>query len=455
MRPFPQLITRREALKFGAGAVASAALSSAAPTFGAEPRPVKVADDACHHAGVGSVDITPSEPVILAGSPTRLKSQAVSSRLYAKALVLATDQQKIAIVTLDTLKYPVECVERARRQIEQTTGIPAGNVIICASHTHRGPLWPYYKDQLVTPIAEAVALAARDLTPCTFATARGKVDDVSQCRRVLKDGQTWNRWQLPAADQNKYPAESLFDPGLDVLAVLGKDGRYKAIVYNFACHAANTRDLAVSADFPGDTQQYVQKQLGYDMPALFLTGACGDVNPVPREQRTLFGEKLGGELMRCLGQLEPIAKPSLALESRELPMPGREHPEFKAAEVAQRWPAQLEHYHTAYAEMKKREKPAYRFFITGIRLGDDFAIVTNPDELFSEIGMSIKQHSPFKHTMVAEQTNGAHGYVPTAKAFAGGSYETWFGEHSYLTTHAGEIVEKESLEILKRLKGAE
>jgi hypothetical protein len=42
--------------------------------------------------------------------------------------------------------------------------------------------------------------------------------------------------------------------------------------------------------------------------------------------------------------------------------------------------------------------------------------------------------------------------VPTAKAFAGGGYETWFGEHSYLTTRACEIIEKESLEILSRLK---
>ncbi len=407
------------------------------------------------HAGAGVVDITPTEPVILAGSPTRLKSEAVGTRLYAKALVLATDKQKVAIVTLDTLKYPVECVERARQKVGQTTGIPASNVIICASHTHRGPLWSYYKDQLVTPIAEAVALAVRDLAPCRLATARGKAEGVSECRRVIKDGQAWNRWQLPPAEQNKYPAEGPSDPVLDVLAVLGKDGRYKAFVYNFACHAANSRDLTVSADFPGDTQQYVQQHLGYDVPALFLTGACGDVNPVPGEQRALFGEKLGGELMRCLGQLEPIAKPTLALERRELHMPGREQPEFKEAEVAQRWPGQLEHYRTAYTEMKKRERPTYRFFITGIRLGDAFAIVTNPAELFCEIGLSIKQHSPFKHTMVAEQTNGAHGYVPTAKAFAGGSYETWFGEHSYLTTRAGEIVEKESLDILKNLKHAE
>ena len=405
-------------------------------------------------AGVGSVDITPTEPVVLAGSPTQLKSTSVSTRLYVKALVLSAGGQKVAIVTLDTLKYPVEHVVRARQQIEKTTGIPASNVIICASHTHRGPLWPYYKDQLVTPIAKAVALAARDLTPCRLGTSKGRAEGVSECRRVIKDGKAWNRWQLAPEEADKYPAEGSADPEFDVLAVIGKDEKYKAVVYNFACHAANTRDLTVSADYPGDVQKYVQEHLGYEVPTLFLTGACGDVNPVYSVRRDLFGEKLGEEIIRCLGQLESIAKPSLSVESREIQMPGREHPELKEADIALKWPGRLEHYKTAFNDKKKREKPSYQFFFTGIRIGDDFAIVTNPDELFCGIGMSIKKQSPFKHTMVAEQTNGAHGYVPTAKAFEGGSYETWFGEHSYLTTKAGEIIERESLDILTHLKNS-
>jgi hypothetical protein len=316
-------------------------------------------------------------------------------------------------------------------------------------------LWSYYKDQLVTPIAEAVALAARDLTPCRLGTAKGKAMGVSECRRVIKDGHAWNRWQLAPGEADKYPAESPADPEFDVLAVIGKDGRYKAIVYNFACHAANTRASVISADYPGEVQQFVQKHLGYEVSTLFLTGACGDVNPIYSVKRELLGDKLGGEIIRCLGQLDPIAKPTLAVESREMQMPGREHPELKEAEIARNWPTQLEHYRKTFADMKHREKPNYPFFLTGIRIGDDFAIVTNPDELFCGIGMSIKKQSPFKHTMVAEQTNGAHGYVPTAKAFAGGSYETWFGEHSYLTTRAGEIIEKESLDILNRLRRAE
>jgi hypothetical protein len=150
-----------------------------------------------------------------------------------------------------------------------------------------------------------------------------------------------------------------------------------------------------------------------------------------------------------------VAQPTLAIEAREFQMPGREHPEFREAEVARNWSGQLEHYRKAYTSMKAREKPSYLYFITGIRIGPDFAIITNANELFCSIAMDIKKQSPFKYTMTAEQTNGAHGYVPSARGFEGGSYETWFGEHSYLTTQAADIIEKESLEVLGRLRAQE
>ena len=404
------------------------------------------------HAGVGCVDITPDEAVVLAGSPSPSKSSAVSTRLQVKALVFSEGSQKVAIVTIDTLKYPVEHVLRARQRIEKTTGIPASNVILTASHTHRGPLWSYYKDQLVTPIAEAVKIAVHDLRPCRLGAAKGKVEGVSECRRVIKNGKTWNRWQLPPSESHAYPAEGLADPEVEVLAVTGPNGKVMAVVFDFACHAANTREPNISADYPGDVQEYVRARLGSAVPVLFLPGACGDVNPVYSARPNLLGEKLGAEILRCLERLEPITTPSLSVICREVPVPGREHPVLMEAEIARNWPQQLEHYKKAFYDMKKREQISYNHILSGIRMGDDFAIVTDPNELFCGIGMSIKKQSPFAYTMVAEQTNGAHGYVPTAKAFEGGSYETWFGEHSYLTTRAGEIIENESLAILKDLK---
>jgi len=402
-------------------------------------------------AGVGLVDITPAGEVTLAGSPSPKKTSEVKTRLYVRALVLSSGGTQAAIVTLDTLKYPVDLVQKARASIEQATGIPAAHVIICSSHTHSAPLWSYYPDKLVTPITEAVRKAANDLTPCTLGMAHGRAEGIAECRRVIKDGHAWNRWQLKPDEADKYPAEGPADPDFDLLALRSEDGKYKAILYNFACHAANNRAPLISADYPGDVELHVQKALGYAVPALFLTGACGDVNPIYSVRRDLFEQRLGGEILRCLDRLEPVAKPTLAIEARDFQMPGREHPEFREAEVARNWPAQLEHYRKACTSMKAREKPAYQYFLTGIRIGDDFAIVTNANELFCSIAMNIKEQSPFKHTMTVEQTNGAHGYVPSPKAFEGGSYETWFGEHSYLTTKAADIIEKESMDVLNKL----
>jgi hypothetical protein len=405
--------------------------------------------------GVGCVDITPDEPVILAGSPTRHLSSSIDTRLYVRALVLASAEQKIAIVALDTLKYPVDNVIRARRLIQQQTGIPANNVVICASHTHRGPLWSYYDDGLVTQISEAVSLAANDLQSCRIGVSSGKVEGVNENRRVVKEGATWNRWQLAPSEKDRYPSEGPSDPSVEVLAAVAEGGIYKAVVYNFSCHASNSRLPAISADYPGDVQKHVRQQLGYDVQTIFLPGACGDVNPVYGARKELFGDKLGSEILRCLGKLEIITKPSLAVESRELQMLGREDPQLKEADIALKWPSQLEHYKKTFRDMMQKAKPAYPFFLSGIRIGNDFAMVTNPDELFCDLGLSIKRQSTFKHTMVVEQTNGAHGYVPTAKAFEGGGYETWFGEHSYLSTRAGEIIETESLDILERLKATQ
>lgn len=49
----------------------------------------------------------------------------------------------------------------------------------------------------------------------------------------------------------------------------------------------------------------------------------------------------------------------------------------------------------------------------------------------------------------------ARGYVPTAEAFIHRGYETWYGEHSYLSTGAGSLIETESVDILMQLENEE
>ena len=86
--------------------------------------------------------------------------------------------------------------------------------------------------------------------------------------------------------------------------------------------------------------------------------------------------------------------------------------------------------------------------IAVLSLGDA-AIVTNPAELFCELGLEIREHSPFDVTLVSALTNGACGYVPTKRAFEHGGYETHRTVYtSRLVVEAGEIIVRTSVELL-------
>ena len=58
----------------------------------------------------------------------------------------------------------------------------------------------------------------------------------------------------------------------------------------------------------------------------------------------------------------------------------------------------------------------------GIRMGG-IALVGFPGEPFSEIGVRVKQASPFPHTLFSGYTNDYLGYVPVAEAYPEGGYE--------------------------------
>jgi hypothetical protein len=50
-------------------------------------------------------------------------------------------------------------------------------------------------------------------------------------------------------------------------------------------------------------------------------------------------------------------------------------------------------------------------------------LVTFPGEPFTEIGLRLKQRSPFPNTFVAGYSNGWIGYAPTADCYDKGTYE--------------------------------
>src|SRR5436190_12853016 len=105
-------------------------------------------------AGAAAVDITPTGSVFLSGYPhVRRYSTGVHAALLASALCLQSGERRVLIIGNDVIYVSKQMVARARRRIEQATGIAESDILISATHTHSGPKM---LDPIATEADEAV-----------------------------------------------------------------------------------------------------------------------------------------------------------------------------------------------------------------------------------------------------------------------------------------------------------
>lgn len=401
--------------------------------------------------GTAAIDITPTSVVTLAGSAAPAETAVRDTALFVKALVISNGVKTVAVVTLDSLKVEHQDALRAQAAVESLTGIPGAHVLIAPSHTHAAPLYYHYEDRLINTMAEAVQRAMTDLSPVRIGFAKAALPGVAHNRRVMIGGEAYNTFVGYAPE--RYAAESPIDEDVTVLAAQEMSGAYKAILYSFGCHpAANFPNTLISADYPGHVDTFLRRELGGGLHTFFLLGPSGNVNPnhVPNQnaENPVFGEALGEKVLSMLGDLRPLESSVLDVATRIESLPGRENPVFREEDVRAKFPEQLEHYRASFDHMYARRAASFDSRFSAVRIGDRFALVTNPNELFAGIGQRIKQQSPFDVTLVATLTNGNRGYVPQEDHFSHGAYETWFGEHSFLAEDADKRIEHASLEVL-------
>ena len=81
----------------------------------------------------------------------------------------------------------------------------------------------------------------------------------------------------------------------------------------------------------------------------------------------------------------------------------------------------------------------------------DVAVVGVPAEFFTQLGLDIKNRSPFRYTYVAELANDWIGYLPDRAGHKLGGYQVWTGYHSHAEPGTGERIVEEVVEMLNEL----
>lgn len=439
-------------------------------------------------AGLAAVDITPAPGLPLAGYYHERGAEGTLDPLWSKALVLEADGARVALVVLDLIEVPRAVTDAARQEIARTADVPAGHVLIGATHTHTGPVlaWPgepsaipggtspavhAYTTALPGKIAESVRRAVTYLQPVRAAVARGRCENLTFNRRyILRDGSVgWNPGKLnPEIVRPAGPS----DPEVGVVLVEAPEAtgpaQTLATLVHFAMHTDTTGANRYSADWPGALSRLLAGYHGPGHQTLVSLGACGNLNHLdfawrwPQSgvaEQHRIATLLGAAVFQAYKQLQPLPPGPLRARSLHLALDLSPVSAAELAEAQRVLAAGADDRGGRFRELV-RARRALDVAARGgrplaaevqvIAWGRELAWVGLPGEIFTELGLAIKQRSPFPHTFIVTLANHNLGYVPDRRSYLEGHYEP---ESARCAAGSGERLVEAAVELLTALHG--
>ncbi len=449
-------------------------------------------------AGAATSNITPDIGLDIVGGFVPAPSTHVHDELYARCLVLDDGKTKLALVVCDLLGLHRSVAIEARKLIESATGIPAGNVLISATHTHsaasalgdapRG----YFSDRelndyqrfVVRRIVDGVRRANNHLAPAEVGYGAVDVPEHVFNRRwfmkpgtvpVTPFGGTNDKVKMnpPGGSPNLVEPAGPTDPTVSFIAVREPGGRLISIFSAYSLHyVGGVGPGHISADYYGMYCEALKKlQPGGEKDpsfvAIMANGTSGDVNNnnfrTPRpgkpryEQMRYVAEDVANKVHGALANVKWQPTAALAARYRELPLAWRKVDDellkwaIETTAKAPSIPIQPD-IATVYAGRIQRlsqASPETKAPVQVLRIGE-ICIGTTPCETFAETGLEFRKRSPFLQSFMVELANGYYGYMPTPRHFELGGYETWPGTN-YIEPQASVKVMDALLEMASEI----
>ncbi len=446
-------------------------------------------------AGAAQSNITPPLGVSLVGHMRDRTAQNVHDELYARSLALDDGENKIIMVLCDLIALNRLTIDKAKYLIAEQTNVPEDHILIACTHTHTGPTTVgvfqsdpeiEYLEWLVVRIADSAKMAVQNLQPARIGWETGKVEsEVFNRRYFLKEGtmpenpfgSTGDLVKMNPGYNNPNvvkPAGPI-DPYLYVMAVQNLEGTPIAVVGNYTLHyVGGMGGNNISADYFGAWSKIIEQEYGKKPPsdsspfvAMLTNGCSGDINninihqrvdqPYPGHQMQKVARIVADEAMQALKRIQFQDYVTIDMWEKKLEL-GVRKPSPKeveeAAEILQQSKGELKTLRQIYARetVLMEEKPeTVGTIVQAIHIGD-LAIATLPGEAFVELGLEIKEKSPFQTTFCVELANDYAGYIPTEEAHRQGGYETWRARSSFLAPDAATKMVSAVLNLFQKMK---
>lgn len=445
-------------------------------------------------AGAAVVDVTPTRlPVLVNGGMFSRSLSVVKTPVNARALVLADDHERLAIVVVDSCMMPRALLDDVKGLAQRRCGIATNRILISATHAHSAPSSmgclgtdadPTYIPLLRDRIVQAIEKAQAQLEPARIGYARGNASDFTALRQWIRRpdrmeedpfgnktvranmhaGRVWDDVTGEAGPK---------DPDLTLISVQARDGRPLAVLGNFSMHYFSDDDI--SADYFGLFSEGLQRRLAPTAvggkPAfvgMMSHGCSGDIwRRDYTKPESAWNSKLRIEDYAA-GLVDIAAKAyagiryredvSLAMAERRVPLtyrvPNVQLLEWSRRVLAGMTNAQLSTTREVYAreQVLLHEAQRTEVVVQALRLGD-ILIATTPCETYAVTGLKIKAASPLPHSMVIELANGGDGYIPPPDQHLLGGYNTWPARSAGLEILAEPKIAEAAIELAEQVSG--
>lgn len=450
-------------------------------------------------AGTAAVDISPTVFPMQLRSGT---SDYVHDPLHVRAVAFENGEGRVVIALVDAIGVGREMTDEAKAIVAKKTGWKPGQMLVSGTHTHTAPKGGdtspgriAYEKTRREGLVEALTKAIESLEPAKVGFASDEEpSEVYNRRWYLKPG-TMDQNPLGGFDQvrTNAPRGNLLkpagptDPEVCVVDVRTRRGRALGLIANYSLHyvggvpevreEGGKRIGMASADYYGEFARVMPFRIGGSNPpdnfvAMMTNGTSGDINNIdfyskrppraPFEQIRIVAHKTADAAWRAVKKIESYDEnPVVAILQRELALKYRTPSQAeldkamelmklsrKERDAINKRTGSVASNTISYASPDKERTE--NVIIQAVRIGDQ-AIVAMPFEVLVEIGLELKEKSPFDHTFTIELANGGYGYLPPPNQHELGGYETWLGT-SRFETDTSVILVKNLLEMLEELK---
>lgn len=424
-------------------------------------------------AACATADITPDVGIHMGGYWGRTSGATdVHDRLMAKVLVCGNETQRVVLVTLDIVALEAETVQDIRRRIQQEAGIDPAAVMVCCSHTHAGPLTCdfrgmgdvdlEYLERVKQTVVELVSRAAQEMAPAHLAHAIVALQ-IGINRRQERDGSV-------AIGQN--PAGPVAAYAHVVRIVVAEELR--ATLFSHACHPVvlGNANHSISGDYAGAAARYIEAET--QQPALFVNGACGDINPRITggdfADVEVLGEELGRAVVEGLETATDLEADGLGYRAERIQLPLIDPPPRAQMEMEKAilqlkaeikkivqgggdiWAQRIAQAHLDWARdmlslVRAGVKDQYRSFeVQVLRLGD-LMLLGLEGEIFVRYQLDLEHRVAGRRLILCGFANGCIGYVPTADEYPRGGYEV---DSAYKVYSSTQMIAPESEALVRQ-----